>query len=110
TGDSRFSKIDEFSALRRRGKQLVRVEQLVWGERLPQSRHCCPIRAGEDVGHLIALFQANSVLAADGAAKLHAGAQNLVAGFESALYLIRKTAVKQQPRMKIAIAGVEDVG
>ena len=71
--------------------------------------HQDKVRVGEKQVHEFLLFHANPVLAREAAANFDTIADDFGGGFERAFELLGVTRIVENDRVKIAIAGMEDV-
>ena len=71
--------------------------------------HGVEVVVGEEQRHQVALFQADAVLAGDGAAHFDAELHHFVGGGDDAGELLRVAGVKEDGGVEVAVAGVEDV-
>ena len=89
---------------------LVGVAQFLRVEHLAHATHDVEVGLAEQPRHAVLLFQADAVLAAQHAAEVDAGLQDVVPGLEDAVDLLAVTFVVQHQRVQVAVAGMEDVG
>ena len=98
-----------FSTAMQRGYRLIGIEKKGCVERTLDAKERFPLRGRELHAHGIDFFNANAMLAGDSAADLHAQFQNLGTEFFSAIKFARCVGIKQDQRMQIAIAGMENI-
>src|SRR5688572_19507164 len=91
-------------------EHFVGVEQARGVEGVLDAGEGRQVVAGEDEGHVVALFSADPVLAGEGTAGGDAGVEQIVAGVEDALDVARLAAVEEHQGVEIAVARVENVG
>src|SRR6266852_5233305 len=85
------------------------ITELLGIEDLPEAIHDLKVIVGEQPGHAIFLFQPNTVLTAQHAAKIDAGTEDRFPGLQHTLDLLSIALVVQHQRVQIAITSVEDV-
>lgn len=91
------------------GKHLARTEAIFRIEGPTEPLHHRQIGGAEHAGHEIQLFDADAMFAGHAAAHLQTGVQNLLAGSQHALNLIRVAFIEKQDGVKIAVAGMKDI-
>ena len=92
------------------GEELLGVRDVVRIEGVAHAVHGGEVGFGEHVAHDALLLSADAVLAGDGAAGVDAELEDLVGEIECALLFAFVGAVVENHGMKVAVAGVEDVG
>src|SRR5437870_916505 len=100
--------LDLYARLRGR-KQLSRIAKLVRVENRAHLLHERHVGGGEQPGHCIYLLDSDAVLAGDGSSHSDAKLQNLLAGLNDAMELVRIALIEKDTWMEIPVASVEDV-
>src|SRR5438445_8861053 len=86
------------------------ITELLGIENLPEAIHDLQVIIGEQPGHAVFLFQANTVFAAQATTEINAGTEDRFPCLQHALDLLGIALVVQHQRVQIAIASVEDIG
>jgi len=86
------------------------ITELLGIENLPEAIHDLQVIVGEEPGHAVFLFQANTVLTAQDTTEINAGAEDCFPCLQHARDLLSIPLVVQDQWVQIAIASVEDVG
>ena len=89
---------------------LIRVQQLCRIKGCFNPKECVPLFFIKLYTHGIDLFDPHTMLTRDGAAQRNAGFENFIAEVFCTVPLVFIRTIKQNQRMQIAVAGVEDVG
>ena len=99
-----------FAAETGRGKNFRRVGKQEGIEGATDALHGVEVRLSKHFGHHFLFVFANAVLAGNGASGSNAQLENLKRESFSGFFLAGDTAVVENERVKIPVAGVEDVG
>src|SRR5262245_31155878 len=86
------------------------ITEVLGIENLPEAIHDLQVIVGEQPGHAVFLFQANTVLTAQNTTEINTGAEDRYACLQQTLDLLGIPLVVQHQWVQIAIASVEDVG
>jgi hypothetical protein len=98
-----------FAAAFAEREDFSRVQRTFGIEGVVDTAHEVEVGVGEKKRHQLALFHADAVLSGKTAANFDAVANDFGGGFEGALELLVVAKIVEDDRMKVAVAGVEDV-
>src|SRR4051812_14061760 len=99
-----------FQTMTAGGKDLRRAAPALRVEGVPDRDHGGEVLGGEELRHERDLLDADSVFARDAAADADALLEDLVAGVQNALDLVRVALVEEEDGVDVPVAGVEDIG
>ncbi len=92
------------------GEHLGWVAPALGVERAPDRHHRGQVLGGEQLGHEFHLFDSDPMFAGNAASHRDAFIEDLVAGQQDPFDLVLVAFVKEQDRMDVAVAGMEDIG